>query len=511
MENAPLNPEDKADDKQSAKKKKKAEALGAFLVEPKPEVKPSEKPEGLWDKLTKSEPAPEQTEAQEETAPLEELSLEEEAYVLQELIAAERLNDVGHEPDADLELAAVEEFRDKVLAGESTEQALDEALEFLEEHELAEEEVNDRQIGEVPQEFGEAEVFLRDEAGADPNVTDNSAQPPSSHGPTGRGFKSMGPVSRSVPFDTYRGNTSAEAAVVDNRAGDLLLGGIIGYLIGRRRGRIKAEKRLKPIQKKLTARVEALRSDLAAKEMTIRTQANQIAKSKRQFEQAERSAKIETKTMSISNPESLPQAPEESPAEPKGKQRAPEHIGHMLIDVEAKEAPKPPTEIEKKPPAEAKLKAAEHKSLTMSRQELLEASEKIRVDGTSLRQIYETRLVGERGLRRLVAEHLRGGDIKRQLRKEIVEREIDFERDPMLRDRAHQDEEVGSPTLKDLLKRAGADHSGESEEVAFYKARAAYEVEEQARQQHQRRALDFGLITIIVVLAVIITLLLLKR
>jgi hypothetical protein len=215
--------------------------------------------------------------------------------------------------------------------------------------------------------------------------------------------------------------------------------------------------------------------------------------------------------MSISNAESLSQTPEESPAEPKGKQRAPEHIGHMLIDVEAKEATKPPVEIEKKPPAEAKTKAAEHKSLTMSRQELLEVSEKIRVDGTSLRQIYETRLVGERGLRRLVAEHLRGGDIKRQLRKEIVEREIDFERDPMLRDRAHQDEEAGSPTLKDLLKRAGADHSSESEEVAFYKARAAYEADEQARQQQQRRALDLGLITIIVVLAVIITLLLFKR
>ena len=56
------------------------------------------------------------------------------------------------------------------------------------------------------------------------------------------------------------------------------------------------------------------------------------------------------------------------------------------------------------------------------------------IDGSSLRQIYETRLVGERGLRRLVAEHLRGGDLKRAFRREITEREIDFERDPAMRD-----------------------------------------------------------------------------
>jgi hypothetical protein len=147
----------------------------------------------------------------------------------------------------------------------------------------------------------------------------------------------------------------------------------------------------------------------------------------------------------------------------------------------------------------------------MSRQELLAVSSKIRVDGTTLRQIYETRLVGERGLRRMVAEHLKGGDVKRQLRKEIIEREIDFERDPVLRDRAHMEEELGNPTLKDLLEKAGANQSGESEEVSFYKARAAYESDEQVRQQQQRRLLDMGMVSVIVVLAIIITLLLFKQ
>jgi hypothetical protein len=146
----------------------------------------------------------------------------------------------------------------------------------------------------------------------------------------------------------------------------------------------------------------------------------------------------------------------------------------------------------------------------MSRAELLAVSEKIVVDGSSLRQIYETHLVGERGLRRLVAEHLRGGNVKKALRREMVEREIDFERDPAMRDRPGV-AAMGATTkttLNGLLQQAEAGlERGQSEEVAFLKARAAYETEEQDRQRQQRKRIDIALTGTIALLAVLIALL----
>jgi hypothetical protein len=134
-------------------------------------------------------------------------------------------------------------------------------------------------------------------------------------------------------------------------------------------------------------------------------------------------------------------------SESKNKpQKSPEHIGHVLVSSSevnpALEPSKPPAEAVKPTKEESKVAsdkgagpAMEKPLSSLSRAELLNLSEQIQVDGSSLRQIYETHLVGERGLRRLVAEHLQGGDIKKALRQEIVEREIDFERDPVLRDR----------------------------------------------------------------------------
>ena len=71
---------------------------------------------------------------------------------------------------------------------------------------------------------------------------------------------------------------------------------------------------------------------------------------------------------------------------------------------------------------------------TLSRAELLSISEHIGVETSSLRNVYETHLIGEHALRRLVAEYLQGGDVQMALRREIVEHEIDHERDPALRD-----------------------------------------------------------------------------
>jgi len=69
----------------------------------------------------------------------------------------------------------------------------------------------------------------------------------------------------------------------------------------------------------------------------------------------------------------------------------------------------------------------------LNRFDLVEISSKIKIEGASLKNIYENGLISEKGLRRLVRNYLRDKDIRRQLRKEILENAVDFELDPVIR------------------------------------------------------------------------------
>ncbi len=155
---------------------------------------------------------------------------------------------------------------------------------------------------------------------------------------------------------------------------------------------------------------------------------------------------------------------------------------------------------------------------TVSRAELMAASEKIIIDGTSLRQIFETHLIGEHGLRRLVAEYLQGGDLREALNHEINERELDFERDPALRDLSSiHDSLTGSTALQSkaslskLLERAAASLSDSSEEAAFYKAQADYQAHQHEQHFQQRRWLDISLFGTIAALTTALIVLYLMR
>jgi len=185
-------------------------------------------------------------------------------------------------------------------------------------------------------------------------------------------------------------------------------------------------------------------------------------------------------------------------------EKQPEHIGHVLMTAEAEPG------------------SGEQKHLaTINRPELLELSDTIEVDGTTLRQIYETHLIGERGLRRLIAEYLHGGDLKKALRQEIIEREIDFERDPGLRDMgkinnshalttsAAPADAASQTALHQLLERAEASipSANLSEEAAFYKAHAKYEAKQHEELRRQRKLIDMALVAsaaILIIAAIIV-------
>ena len=187
----------------------------------------------------------------------------------------------------------------------------------------------------------------------------------------------------------------------------------------------------------------------------------------------------------------------------------PGHIGHVLVSVESG----------------IKMPVADgNRFETLNRNQLLKLSQNIVIEGSSLRQIYETHLIGERGLRRLMAENERGNDLGKALRQEIIEREIDFERDPQLRDSAHHAKQdavsagstasvTGSKVIKKLLKDAHIEDEDTraKEEMAFFRARADYEENQLIRHKKQRQILDVGMIGIILILLVLVISLYLTR
>lgn len=196
----------------------------------------------------------------------------------------------------------------------------------------------------------------------------------------------------------------------------LLVGGIVGYLVGKRRGRIKAEKQFQVVQKKLEAEVRAIHEHITEKEQQIHSLV------------AARAAVPELQRSAVP-PERLPSQQPESrlSAVAPAMERPPERLGSVTLKATEARPSVPPT-LEAKPAATRQT--AEH----MSRDDLLEVAEKIAVGGTTLRQVFETNLVSERGLRRAVAEHLRGGDVRRILAEELLIKELSYERDPLLRD-----------------------------------------------------------------------------
>jgi hypothetical protein len=214
-----------------------------------------------------------------------------------------------------------------------------------------------------------------------------------------------------------------------------------------------------------------------------------------------------------------------------GKQVAPERIGHVIVAAgatpetsrqsfaDAKIGPSTTKKIAKaERPSKAKtpeLKPIDKRIETMGRAELLDLSGKVPVENTTLRQVYETHLVGEQGLRRLVSEYTRGGDVQKALRAELVEHEIDFERDPLLRDRKRPAEapaeDRGQPTLETLLQKAGVvDHAEVREELATLKVRQARQEQRHQQQQKHRRALDVSMVAVIAVLTALVIMLLLR-
>ena len=501
---------DSDDDSESgSKKKKSAEAIGAFVVEPNKDQLKADKPKSWLEEVLgkKPEKASSDGETDEQIA---ELTAEETLFAEQEIARTRQGNvETAPEEPADNEQivaeAAVERFHAKIVdeSKESTE-ALAETLAEIDETEAEADEV--AQVGAYdqtaqPQEFTSETIDLN--APEDDNTATTSTTTPPPRGSAAAGGSSTPPPRSgtaaagaalplhmpSTPGVLTTPTTRVEyVRDYDEATATALIGGIVGYLIGRRRGRIKTERRLLPVQRRLEQQVAALQQDIVAKEFTIRQTAIERLRARSQPASSER----------IPRPATRGAAPEAG----RLHNSAPvEKIGEVLITAQAETTP----HMER-----ANLEPIDRHIETMSRADLLELSSKVLIEGTTLRHIYETNLIGEKALRRIMSEHLRGGDIHRLLRREMMERQIDFERDPQLRDASTQDPAGTSVSLDSLLKQASGNMSGLDDHIqsAIHPSQASSN--QHASRQH-RRMMDIAMISTISVLLALVLILFLTR
>ena len=219
-------------------------------------------------------------------------------------------------------------------------------------------------------------------------------------------------------------------------------GELAGYIIGKRKGRAEGKKEALSEKKKVENRLSELETSL--KDTELRLQQAALKK---------RSVKTENiyQRRAVTPPERTKPGLSETRLG-LDKPKSVEHIGKVVMTGEQNKEKISKTGAGVKP----------EQVQTLRREDLLDLAEKIKVEGASLKSMFDSNLFGERALRRLVTHYLRGENIAAELRREIIERQIDYERDPQLRDLPHEDSDSLSfeakpvSSLERLLETAGA-------------------------------------------------------
>lgn len=442
--------EEKKDDKKT-KKVKSASDLAKLLTRDGA-AKPSiEKPEADKEKAArqtgeKSEAVDDSVES-DENAPLEELSPEEQAEAIQAVVA-EHLQEIQTSTEE------IETAEDQAAAAYL--QTLQQRLEGASDNEAAEgviDEVYEEaaagftgETEELPVEPAAEELPPRPQMPAElpadqpirlASTRHDGNLPPREPLNTGPAFASSessqsGRSSRDTTAersdDTIpRWEAMRHERYAQNRG--LLVGGIVGYLIGRRRGRIKTEQRLQAVQTKLEKQVASLEQRISDKETAIRRLARE-----KTAELVSTATAVPVAAAEAVRPPSQ-QASFEQTVQPvaertsghAGERGTDETSSHEKLSVVGEAG----VETAANPPKPEVAKVAVD---NLNKVELLALSSQIRVGETNLRRVYEAQLVDERGLRRLIKEHQAGHDMRRALAREFLAKELKFERDPSLRD-----------------------------------------------------------------------------
>jgi hypothetical protein len=454
-----------SEEKKSAQTEKTEEAA---VEEPKKglldlfqtqEPEPEEKPEPLAEAEQLLGELDDPLEALAPDADPEELSDPEKQAVAQQIIAARR-QELGQElhsapEDQEEEIltnaAFIDNLEDLVAqTGELNDEILDHATgHTMAEFDLPEAETakpTEAMVNEVIQEVGGAEApdEPEDFDTTLPVTAARSAAPPITPpppmplvpSPDGGGNYTFGAGGNYVPPGPDIAMPVASPNVIaprskgpeqspdrHSRAGDMLVGGVVGYLIGRRRGRIRAEERLVPIQQKLEHEVKDMQQKIGLHETRIRTLTSEkIAREgvvareavAQKMEAKARPPEPERVPMAVPLPEAAPipiPVPEVAPIPiPLPEIPRAERVGAVLLP-HAEIAPLRP---ELSPIVTSHVETAPKPALTkesvriMPEAELLQVAAKVEVAGTSAKALYEQGRIGKEDLRTAVSEYAAG-------------------------------------------------------------------------------------------------------
>lgn len=205
------------------------------------------------------------------------------------------------------------------------------------------------------------------------------------------------------------------------RGQDLLAGGVVGYMIGRRGGRKRAEARLNPKIEELETEVAAAKKNLSEKERKLQ---KIVAASFRRPE----IAPTEQKPTAEQRPATAqPETPEHTQPKPvrevlRRAVEVPAYLQNTELGSKAETQTAPQTT--KQEVINAKVKRLE----TLSTPEILAEAQSFYAGGTNVRRLYETNQIDRKGLIYLVKEGYRGKDLRKAFERVELGRERQRER-----------------------------------------------------------------------------------
>ena len=210
----------------------------------------------------------------------------------------------------------------------------------------------------------------------------------------------------------------------------VLAGGVLGYFIGRRRGRIKTEKKLLPVQHRLEKQVGDLQFQLALREAKVRKLAYEKAISHphihaalpKRLKELQELQKARLKKDDFERTDKARDAVKKARGEDVAKAGLAAKVAEMASrtsedDQSAATPSKSAAQTTKPTSSLPKPEATRAKDIPLS--ELLLIAEQLPIEDRDLRVLYEKGRISQHGLRRVIEAYLRGERFDRILREEL--------------------------------------------------------------------------------------------